>query len=107
MVGLPPRAVLGQRGIGVGSDLGTQRRLGSRRDGAGTAGPRAILDITTLPYPLPPTTQRALTDAKAAFDLSRGQPGILGRQQPFTEISGVLLSHARSVPSGHFFRNPR
>jgi hypothetical protein len=91
----------------MGGDLGPQGRFGLGGNGAWPPGTGLCRHGAPIPAPLPPAAQRALADAKAVGDLSRPQPGILGCQQPFTEIGGVLLLHAPTLRDGYHFRNLR
>lgn len=107
MSGLPPGTVLGQGRVGVGLDLGTQVGLLLRWDRTGATGARLVGERAPLAPPLPPAPLRATGDAEGPFDFSRYQPGVLGRQQPRTEIERLLAGHASSLLSADQFRKLR
>ena len=103
---LRPRvAVLGQRGIGRGIDLGGQRRGVLRSNAGRAAGPpfrRQIPGTRLLPSP---PGNGAQTDAKGAGRLGVAVPSAQKAQQPLAEDGGVLF-HPRSVPCRQLICNP-
>jgi hypothetical protein len=99
---LPPRAVLGQRGVGSGGDLGSQRR---GLVGADARAPTGARQRRGQPGGAPasaPADNRAGADVEEPGGLGQGEPSIDRSQQPFAEVGRVVL-HPRIVHRGNLF----
>lgn len=88
-----PVAVLGQRGVRRGVDLGDQQRFLLGRGSTATAGLGLGIERLALATQGPVARERAGTDAEGAGDLGIAQAGVMGAEQPVTEIAGVGGRH--------------
>lgn len=91
----------------MSGDLRAQRFVLGGTDFGNPPGARPGGDRAAFAARLLPAAQGAGMDAEPGHDLNRRPPSINGGQGSFTEIGGVMRTlHRRSLPQGHFIRNP-
>src|SRR5215204_5312877 len=87
----PAGAMLGQGGVGGGSDLGPQGRSVRGTDAREAAGTRPRRHGARGALAPPPAHDRAGTDAEEPGGLGHGEPAVDRSQQPLAEVGRVLL----------------
>jgi hypothetical protein len=102
--GGPTRKVLGQGDIGMGQDLGTQRRLGAGTDGASASQARQGGDAASLAPPLLPAVDLRSGTPKARAASTRTSPASRARSKRSRKSAGSCFLPQESYP-GRLHRN--
>lgn len=104
---LPALAMLGQRGIRMRGDLGTERGLVGRTNAARAPGTGQRVTGPGEVLATPPATKRGWIDPVHGGDVTLSMASLHSSQGAFTDVvRGVRASHPPILPAAHNFRSP-